>query len=74
MNKKEVIKLVVETKAISAFTRNFVEWLYRNGYVICTAREVVNIDYSFLPPGTIEKTERFLEHIRKEKKPTQPEL
>jgi len=31
MNREEAIKMVIETKAISAFTRNFVEWLYRNG-------------------------------------------
>lgn len=28
------IKWVEETKAISAFTRNFVEWLYENGFFI----------------------------------------
>ena len=28
------IEWVVETKAISAFTRNFVEWLYRNGFFV----------------------------------------
>jgi len=35
MNKEEAIKMIVETKAVSAFTRNFVEWLYKNGYIIC---------------------------------------
>lgn len=29
LNKEEAIKWIVETKEISAFTRNFVEWLYR---------------------------------------------
>jgi hypothetical protein len=28
------IKWIVDTKAISAFTRNFVEWLYANGFFI----------------------------------------
>ena len=32
--KELAIKWIVETKAISAFTRNFVEWLYANGFFI----------------------------------------
>ena len=32
--KEIAIKWIVETKAISAFTRNFVEWLYKNGFFI----------------------------------------
>lgn len=29
LSKEEAIKWLVDTKEISAFTRNFVEWLYR---------------------------------------------
>ncbi len=39
MNKEDAIKLITVTKAISAFTRNFVEWLYKNDYVILSPKE-----------------------------------
>lgn len=32
--KKLAIPWIIETKAISPFTRNFVEWLYENGFAI----------------------------------------
>ena len=44
MNREKAIKMVIETKAISAFTRNFVEWLYKNGYIICTAGELSELE------------------------------
>ena len=41
MNKKEAIEWVVDEKAISAFTRNFVEWLYDHNYMIVHVNFVV---------------------------------
>jgi hypothetical protein len=40
MNKEEVIKLFLKTRGISAFSRNLIEWFYRNGYLILSPREV----------------------------------
>ena len=45
MTKEEAIKWVVETKSISAFTRNFVEWLYdKHGGFIANEEEADKID------------------------------
>lgn len=34
MNEAEALEWIVKTRAISPFTRNFVIWLYKNGYEI----------------------------------------
>lgn len=39
MTKPEALKLIVESKATSPSTRNFVAWLYRNGYEIISDEE-----------------------------------
>lgn len=56
MNKEEAIKWAIDTKAISAFTRNFIEWLYNNGGEI-------------IPPSmTWTKIVRMHENIRMKQK------
>ena len=45
MTKDEAIKWVIETKSISAFTRNFVEWLYdKHGGFIANEEEAEKIN------------------------------
>lgn len=48
MTQDEVIKLVETTKGISPFTRAFVFWLYRNGYVIISPKEIERMLLSVL--------------------------
>ena len=54
MDKEKAIEWVVSTKAISALTRNFVEWLYREGYVILAPEERVTPEKEFRLGGCDE--------------------
>ena len=44
MTKAEALKLIVESKATSPSTRNFVSWLYENGHMIITPDELEKIN------------------------------
>ena len=44
MTEEEALELIVETKAISPFTRSFVYWLYKNDYVVVSPEEKKKID------------------------------
>ena len=42
MNETEVLEWIVKTKEISPLTRNFIIWLYKNGYEIKKQEENEN--------------------------------
>jgi len=52
MNKSEVAKLIMESKATSPSTRSFVSWLHENGYEIRRKRKC--------PPGLGRVAQYFL--------------
>jgi hypothetical protein len=48
MTKEDSLDLIVNTKGISPLTRNFVMWLYDNGYAIVGPEEIKRIDSALI--------------------------
>ena len=66
MTQDEALKLIINTKSISPFTRNFIFWLYKNDYLIISPEEKKEIDGALLLQALHggEILEELNEHIR----------